>query len=188
MKTTVKKWIELSRLRVFQKFSRKIDKVIFQLPNQTQSDIYVKSENNTVSILALTPDKKVILVKQFRPGPKQVLTEIPGGFLQNGDDPKTKAAEELLEETGFKGNLQFVTTCLDDAYSTMIRYCFVATDCIRTGGIDNTLHDNDGQNKGFSEIKEVVTIPLTKFKKLLNSGQITDVEVGFLGLNYLGLL
>jgi len=38
------------------------------------------------------------------------------------------------------------------------------------------------------EFTELVLVPLEEFKKILRSGQMTDVEVGFLGLDYLHLL
>lgn len=183
----VKEWTETSRELVFQKFSRKIEKVMFTLPDGSESDLYIKAEPETVSILALTADKKVILVKQFRPGPKRILNEIPGGFVK-GEDPIVVAKKELLEETGYIGNFKFVTTCIDDAYSTMIRHCFVATDCKKVENINNSISDNEELDKGYSEIKEVELMNLEDFRELLRKGELTDVEVGYLCLDYLNLL
>ncbi len=55
------------------------------------------------AVLALTPDDDVILVKQFRPPVRQVLTEIPAGLLDvDGEDAITCASRELFEETGYR--------------------------------------------------------------------------------------
>lgn len=184
----VTEWLETSRELIFQKFSRKIEKVMFTLPDGSESDLYIKAEGITVCTLALTSQQEVILVKQFRPGPKKIFSELPGGYVKSGEEPLDIAKKELLEETGYTGNFQFVTACSDDAYSTMIRHCFVATNCQKIEEIDNTLSDDEGKNKGYSEIKEIVLMTLPEFRKLLRSGQMTDVEVGYLCLDFLKLL
>ena len=54
-------------------------------------------------LLPVTPEGDVLLVKQFRPAVRQVLTEIPAGLLDiEGEDALTCAARELFEETGFR--------------------------------------------------------------------------------------
>lgn len=45
----------------------------------------------------------MLLVKQFRPALRQMLTEIPAGLLDvDGEDALTCAGRELFEETGFR--------------------------------------------------------------------------------------
>ncbi|MFA4826998.1 MAG: NUDIX hydrolase [Candidatus Shapirobacteria bacterium] len=178
MTNKIQPWQEISREEAFKKYSRKIEKVIFKLPNGKESDYYLKKEGPAVCGLALTSDNKVILAKQFRPGPKKIVMELPGGFADPNDQPEASMKRELLEETGYEGKIQLVTTCLDDAYSTMERYCFVITDCQK---VSEPHWDED-------EFIDIVLVDLAEFKKILQSGQMTDVEVGYLGLNYLKLL
>jgi ADP-ribose pyrophosphatase len=66
-------------------------------------------------------------VKQYRPGPDEILLELPGGCISEEELPEIAARRELLEETGYSGDFQFVGTSFDCAYSTMIRYNFAAT-------------------------------------------------------------
>lgn len=51
--------------------------------------------------LAITEDNKVILAKQYRHPIGEVVTEIPGGFMDEGEEPQTAIERELLEETGY---------------------------------------------------------------------------------------
>ncbi|PIW95257.1 MAG: NUDIX hydrolase [Candidatus Moranbacteria bacterium CG_4_8_14_3_um_filter_34_16] len=178
MSTKVKKWKELSREIAFQKYGRKIEKVIYRLPDGTESDFYIKKEGPAICVLALTKNNEVILAKQFRPGPNEIILELPGGGTEKGETPEQAIERELLEETGYRGKVKLVTESLDCAYSTMRRKCFVATDCEKISEPQNTS----------SEICETVLLSLDKFRELLRSGKITDVEVGYLGLDYLGLL
>jgi len=172
------KWKELRREVAYKKYSRKIEEVIFELPNGQESDFYVKSEGPASSILALTADQQVITVRQFRPGPNEVLLELPGGYIDTDEDPIDAARRELLEETGYTGDVEFVVTALDDAYSTMRRSCFVATNCRKVAEPENT----------DTEQTEVVLMALDEFRAHLRGGQLTDIESGYLGLDHLKLL
>lgn len=174
----IKKWKELSRELVFEKYGRKVEKVIFKIQNGKESDFYIKNEGNVVCVLALTSDKKVILAKQYRPGPKKILTELPGGAIDKNEKPEESIKRELLEETGYTGNFKFVTKVFNDAYSIREKYCFIATNCIKI---------QENKNEG-CESTEVILVSVENFKEILRKGQITDVEVGFLGLDYLKLI
>jgi len=43
---------------VFQKFSRKIEKIVFKMLNGRESDFYIKKEGPAVCTLALTKEKR----------------------------------------------------------------------------------------------------------------------------------
>jgi len=58
---------------------------------------------DATAVLPLTPDDQVVLVRQFRPAVRQMMTEVPAGVLDvDGEDALTGAARELVEETGFR--------------------------------------------------------------------------------------
>ena len=67
-------------------------------------DFYVLHLADAVSVVATTPDRRLILVRQFRVGSGQESLETPGGLLNPGEDPLTAGARELLEETGYAGD------------------------------------------------------------------------------------
>lgn len=75
--------------------------VDFATGNKPQT-YHAFAQRDYVSILALTPDKEVILVKQYRPACEAFTIEIPGGLLEEGESPADCAIRELFEETGYR--------------------------------------------------------------------------------------
>jgi 8-oxo-dGTP pyrophosphatase MutT (NUDIX family) len=67
-------------------------------------DFYVLHLVDAVSVVALTVDRRLILVRQFRAGSGKDSLETPGGLLDPGEDPLTAGARELFEETGHAGD------------------------------------------------------------------------------------
>lgn len=55
-----------------------------------------------VSVLAVTPDGQVPLVRQYRPALERMTLELPGGLRETNDLPEATAVRELTEETGLK--------------------------------------------------------------------------------------
>jgi ADP-ribose pyrophosphatase len=56
-----------------------------------------------VNVIALTPERRALMVRQFRFGAGTITTEIPGGIVDRGEDHGETARRELLEETGYAG-------------------------------------------------------------------------------------
>lgn len=173
----VKQWKVINNEEVFKKFGRGINKTTFELPDGKQEEFYIKVEGPTVCVLAITTSNKIIVLEQFRPGPNKILYELPGGFAQKVD-PLEQIQKELKEETGYEGDFKFVTGLWDDAYSTMYRYCFVATNCKRTSKL--SLEKN--------EFLQPRLISMDTLRKILKKGEMTDIESAYLCLDYLNLL
>ena len=59
--------------------------------------------HDATAVLPVTPDDRVVLVRQFRPAVRQVVTEVPAGILDiEGEDALSAAGRELFEETGYR--------------------------------------------------------------------------------------
>lgn len=54
-----------------------------------------------VNIVALTPQREVVIVQQYRFGTQQMTSEIPAGIVEKDETPAQAARRELLEETGY---------------------------------------------------------------------------------------
>jgi 8-oxo-dGTP pyrophosphatase MutT (NUDIX family) len=54
-----------------------------------------------VNVVALTPAREVVLVRQHRFGVERVTTEIPGGAVHHDEGHEEAARRELREETGY---------------------------------------------------------------------------------------
>lgn len=63
--------------------------------------IFELNPNPIIIIFALTEDKKVIAVLQFRFAAKEKMIEVPGGLFDGKESPQEVARRELLEETGY---------------------------------------------------------------------------------------
>jgi len=67
-------------------------------------EFYVLDSVDWVNVVALTPDRQVVLVEQYRHGSDSVELEIPGGIMDPSDrSPVETAVRELREETGYTG-------------------------------------------------------------------------------------
>lgn len=63
---------------------------------------YVIEASDWVNIIPLTPDGKVVCVRQYRHGTGEVTLEVPGGMVDPGDaSPAAAGRREMVEETGY---------------------------------------------------------------------------------------
>jgi ADP-ribose pyrophosphatase len=69
-----------------------------------EHDFFVLDSVNWVNIIAVTPDRQLVMVEQYRHGSNTVELEIPGGMMDAHEtDPVKTAVRELREETGYAG-------------------------------------------------------------------------------------
>jgi len=55
---------------------------------------------DSVAVLPVTADGKILMVRQFRPARSKATLEIPAGAIEEDETPLEAANRELLEETG----------------------------------------------------------------------------------------
>lgn len=66
-----------------------------------KSSFFVVENPDWVNVIALTESQEVVFIEQFRHGIEKIILEIPGGMIDDGEDPEFAAKRELLEETGY---------------------------------------------------------------------------------------
>jgi 8-oxo-dGTP pyrophosphatase MutT (NUDIX family) len=66
-----------------------------------RGDVFTMRCSNWCHVIPITPDGQVVMVWQYRFGSDELSLEIPGGVIDEGEEPIACAARELLEETGY---------------------------------------------------------------------------------------
>lgn len=109
---------------------------IFKMPDGLEDEytIYGAPGSQSAAVIALTPDYRVVIARQFRPGPEAIFDELPGGSVEKGESPLDAARRELKEETGYEpGRIEPLGTNWRDAYINGRSNYFIAYDCVKTG-------------------------------------------------------
>jgi 8-oxo-dGTP pyrophosphatase MutT (NUDIX family) len=118
-----------------------------------------------VLVLALTPQEKVVMVRQYRHGTEQVCLELPGGLVDPADDsPELCARRELLEETGYEANeIALVGECCPQpAILTNKCFFYLAPNAVRV----------QPQTLDAGEDIEILEIPLKEIPQKIKSAEI----------------
>lgn len=177
------KWKALTRKLYNHSAFRTLEDVVYELPDGTQGEFSLYKQGRAGAVLALTKgspsDQRVILARQFRPGPDAVLDELPGGGFHKDESLEDGIRRELLEETGYApGEIRCLGRVFECAYATVERYAFIATDCVKVAEPHLDPH----------EWIDTVLKPVPEFFEQLKRGQATDLEIGWAGLEALGYL
>ncbi|MEO8705858.1 MAG: NUDIX hydrolase [Kofleriaceae bacterium] len=122
-----------------------------------------------VNIIALTPDDRVVLIRQYRAGTNEVCIEIPGGMVDPGEDAATAAARELLEETGYTAKTwrTLGTVAPNPAIQNNHLHSFLALDA----------EPSHPQHLEGSELVTVETASLAEVHAMLRDGRIDHALV-----------
>ena len=81
-------------------FEKRIDTLRNPRNGQTFDRLVLESVD-WVNVVALDAEGRSLMIRQFRFGVGYNTLETPGGMVDPGEDSKTAAARELLEETGY---------------------------------------------------------------------------------------
>jgi ADP-ribose pyrophosphatase len=103
----LKKWNKVSTELKFTNawWSYKVDK--YTLPDGSEGEYHYAFTHGSVFIIPITAEGKIILVKQYRYLNDRFSLEFPGGGVKSENDHDTQAEKELIEETGFTGELTY---------------------------------------------------------------------------------
>ncbi len=87
----------------FKIFSIRSERLVSPRTGQAH-DFFVIDCVNWVNVIAITPDRQLVMIEQYRHGSGTVELEIPGGMIDPTDaSPQAAGIRELREETGYEG-------------------------------------------------------------------------------------
>lgn len=58
-------------------------------------------QQDYIAIVAMTPDGRIPIVRQYRPALERFTWELPAGLVDDDEDPASTCERELTEETGY---------------------------------------------------------------------------------------
>jgi ADP-ribose pyrophosphatase len=118
-----------------------------------------------VNVVAVTPDRQLVMIEQYRQGSNTVELEIPGGIIDAKDASPAAAGErELREETGYEGE-----------QPRMIGKIFpnpaIMSNSVHTLLVENCLLKHPVE---WDHGEDIITrlVPMADFPKLVASGQV----------------
>jgi 8-oxo-dGTP pyrophosphatase MutT (NUDIX family) len=122
-----------------------------------------------INVIALTPERRVVMIRQFRVGSNEVCLEIPGGMVDAGETPAEAAARELAEETGYASEHWHALGRVspNPAIMTNHLYTFLARDAVQTA---------PPRPEG-SEVIAVATMTLAECHAAIREGRIDHALV-----------
>lgn len=84
-------------------------------------------------LAAITPDNKMVMVRQYRRPADKVMFEAPAGKIDPGEDPLETAKRELKEETGYTaGTVRYLTKFYTSVgFSEEVLYLYLCTDLVQ---------------------------------------------------------
>ena len=83
-----------------------------ELPNgKILDDYFVWLKGEVVLVVPITEKGEFLLVRQYKHGADEIITEFPAGFVDEGENLEEAAHREFEEETGYSSqNLQLLST------------------------------------------------------------------------------
>lgn len=104
MPKDIKKWTVLGSEYLFKRPWLTVRREKVLLPTgKIHDEYYVLDYPTWVNVIAVTPEGKYVMVRQYRHGLKEVFTELVAGVAEQGETPLEAARRELSEETGYEG-------------------------------------------------------------------------------------
>ena len=132
---------------------------------QTEREFVSIHAADWVNVVPLTTDGRLVLVRQFRYGINDFSLEVPGGVIEDGEDPVVAGLRELAEETGYAGGAARLLGSVHPNPAIQDNRCHavLADGVMRAGAL---AWDED-------EEMEVVTAPVDDVLAWARGGQIT---------------
>ncbi len=130
-----------------------------------ESEFAVINSPAWVNIIPITRAGEVLLIRQYRHGSDSITLEIPGGLVNEGEDPAIAAQRECREETGYASGQDAIllgSHLPNPAFLNNTCYAYLWRDCMPVGAQRFDEHE---------EI-EVLAVPMAQVDDLIKRGEI----------------
>lgn len=156
----------------------RLDTVV--LPDKKQASREIVEHPGGVGVVALTENKKILMVKQYRKPIEKAIYEIPAGKLDKNEDPYVCGMRELEEETGYRcESMEYLGFMYPSpGFTDEVTHVFFTDKLIK--GTENPDED---------EFLDVEKIDILKIKEMIMKNEINDAKTVFgilKALAYLG--
>ncbi len=179
---SIKPWKTIKSKLVFDNKWCRVRQDEVELPSgEIVDDYFINVRPDIVLILAITCDRNVVFVRQYRHGVGEILLELPGGgFNSMEEDSLQAAARELEEETGYvSDHMVSLATLYDNPVKDTNTIHLIMAEQAQPSGI---------QNLDITEEVEIVLVPIDEIMRKIEQGEICvsgTIAALFLGLKFL---
>lgn len=147
--------------------SLQVDDVL--LPDGNEAKRELIKHPGAVCVIAITDEKKIILVEQYRKALERPLVEVPAGKLEAGEEPSYCAERELEEETGYRpGSITYIQSFYTSpGFADELVHVFLAEGLKKVEG--GLVADED-------EFVELMEVTLSEAEQLAKDERIFDAK------------
>ncbi len=158
-------WEQLGSEPAFDDPHFRVRRDTLRLPNGRIVDDYLVGDlTDYALVVAVTPARQVVLVRQWKQGVRRITLELPGGMIDEGERATEAASRELREETGFEapGLEHLGSFDVDASKAANQGHVFLAVGA-------EQLHEPEAHEM---EAPELVLAPLSSIPGLIDTGEI----------------
>ena len=166
----IKNWEKVgTKFLIENKIFKLREDIVISPKKESEHPVWVIDTPNWVNIIPITEDNEVVLVKQHRFGTGKLTLEIPGGMVDEEEDPKVAALRELSEETGYTSSevIEIGKVEPNPALMSNHTYSYLALNASKT---------EDQKLDGMEDI-EVLKKPIDEIPLLIEKGEIEHALV-----------
>ena len=184
----LRRWRRVGRAHVLrEKGGLALIEQRFRHPGTSKAVPFISfTRQDGVTVVPITTNDKIVLVRQFKQAARDLILEAPGGALKSGEDPAEAARRELRQETGFEAATVVSTSSREGFFISPLRSPSVFHTCVATGC---RFHGKQRLDRREDAI-EVRTYTMSEIWQLIKNGELRSEEtvLAILYAERLGLL